>query len=179
MVGRSDGPPLLPRQAIRIPCRHRHRKKQHGPIQGDRKKKYSRRPNCRHTPTSAPHTPGRPARHSLRAPARFASNKGPGGAKPKTPANTPRKPCAPPFPRSDTARNNAGGVTPSKSTPSTDGRKKPHTGGTPCRCRQMQNQPSPGGVHHLSRLQFLGRAAVSIRLARLQRSGRARTTHRR
>ena len=52
MVGRSTGPPLLPRQAIRVPCRHRHRKKQHGPIQGDRKKTYSRRPPCRHTPTS-------------------------------------------------------------------------------------------------------------------------------
>ena len=43
-------PPRSPRQAIRIPCKHKHRKRRHGPIQGDRKEKYSRRPNCRHTP---------------------------------------------------------------------------------------------------------------------------------
>ena len=46
--------PRSPRQAVQIPCRHSNRKKQRGPIQGDRKKKYSRRPPCRHTPTSIP-----------------------------------------------------------------------------------------------------------------------------
>ena len=108
MVGRLDGPPLLPRQAIRIPCRHKHRKKQHRPIQGDRKKKYSHRPNCQHTPTSAPHTPGRPTLHSLRAIARCTSNKGPGGAKPKAPALDHRNSRPPQFLRHDAACNNTG-----------------------------------------------------------------------
>ena len=97
LVGCFRDPPRSPRQAVQIPYRHSHRKKQHGPIQGDRKKKYSHRPNCRHTPTSAPHTPGRPTRHSLRAAARFASNKGPGGAKPKNACENTKEPLRAPL----------------------------------------------------------------------------------
>ena len=45
-------------------------------------------------------------------------------------------------------------------------------GGPPVDATEKQNQPSPGGVHHPSRLHFLERAIVSIRLTRLRRSGR-------
>ena len=100
-------PPLAP-PGHPDPLQIQTQKKQHKPIQGDRKKKYSRRPNCRHTPTSAPHTPGRPARHSLRAIARCTSNKGPGGAEPKVPTLDHRNSRPPQFARHDATRNNIG-----------------------------------------------------------------------
>ena len=60
-----------------------------------------------HSHVSTPH-PWAPRPPLTSRSCTYSSNKGPGGAKPKTPANTPKNPCAPPFPRSDVARSNAG-----------------------------------------------------------------------
>ena len=97
MVGRSTRPPLLPCQAIRVPCRHRHRKKQHGPIQGDKKKNIHAGQTAgtlahQHpTPLGAPHTTHYAllrVSHPTRAPE---------GQNPKRPQPHQGNPVRPPF----------------------------------------------------------------------------------
>ena len=61
LVGCFREPPRSPRQAVQIPCRHGHRKKQHSPIQGDRRKNIpagqtaGTLPRQHLTPLGAPH----------------------------------------------------------------------------------------------------------------------------
>ena len=136
-------PPAHPARPSRSPVDTVTEKSSPVPSRGTERKKNSHRPNCRHTPTPTPHTPGRPAHHSLRALARYSSNKGPKGTKPKTPMNTPKNTCAPPFPQNDAARNNAGRRRAILIDAIDRWRKEPHTGGTPYQCRQKTELALP------------------------------------
>ena len=172
-------PPRSPRQAIRIPCKHRHRKSSTVPSRGTERKNIpagqtaGTLPRQHPTPLGAPHT----THYALVCISR--PSRAPEGQNPKRPQPHQGNPVWPPFYIATRPATTQAASRHLNRRHLQMAERNLTPGGPPVDAAEKQNQPSPGGVHHLLRLNFLERAAVSIRLARLRRSGRSRTTHRR